>query len=275
MPPPHEIGIRQIRTGEWRGLITSLASGAFLGASGVLQAQIDDIFAQGQTGMVTAQIVPLNSGATTATVAFTRPFYRIPSVVGNVFCPSGSGFIGCNPISQTSSGCVVGFGAAIPGAGYSLNLVAIDTAAVASGILSILSATTIGIDLITASSAAAQRVIMGVPAASDKGAPNGFCPLDSNAKIPTGYFPVGCNTGTIAAQLVALSSGATQASITFARPFSRTPSIIGNIFCPSGSGYIACNPISLNSGACIIGFGAAIPTTGYSLNIIAIDGATF
>lgn len=75
---------------------------------------------------IDAGIIPLTTGQTVLTVAFSEQFPRYPAVVATVTMPSTSDqVISCSVTSVTQTGATMVFAAAIPALGYSLSWMAI------------------------------------------------------------------------------------------------------------------------------------------------------
>ncbi len=181
-----KIRIKQIESGEFHDLITGVASEAFIP---YVQQTLENIFVSSQTGTFQVFNVPLNTGISGYNLGFDATFNGVPTLVPGMLCPSGKPLISAFPTYADTTGASFIFSSGIAFSGYKLQVVAIDTFLVTSGLASILNASVAGLDLITAPTVALQRQILGVQALNEKNRANGYLGLNANAQIDTGALP--------------------------------------------------------------------------------------
>lgn len=181
-----KIRIKQVETGEFFGLISGVAAEGYIP---YVAASLENVFASSETGTFAVFNIPLTSGLSGYSIGFTAAFNGVPIILPSILCPSGANFINPYTTSADRSGCNITFSTGTTGSGYRLNVVAIDTFLVTSGLASILETSTVGSDLITAPTVALQRQILGVQALNEKNRANGYPGLNSNAQLDTGVFP--------------------------------------------------------------------------------------
>ncbi len=184
--PNNKLRIKQIETGEFHDLISGVAAEGYVP---YIQQTLENLFVSSETGTFQVYSVPLNTGISGYNLGFNATFNGVPTIVPGMLCPSGRPFISAFPTSADTTGALFAFSSGIAFSGYKLQVIAIDTFLVTTGLASILNASIAGLDLITAPTVALQRQILGVQALNEKNRANGYLGLNSNAQIDTGALP--------------------------------------------------------------------------------------
>lgn len=179
------IRIKQIETGEFFSLISGVAAAGYIP---YVEDFLAGVYASSETGTFAVFNIPLASGTSGYNIDFATAFRGTPTVLPSILCPN-TGFINVYANYANRSGCGFNFSSTVTGTGYRLQVVAIDTFLVASGLAAILNASDAGLDLITAPTVGLQRQILGVQALNEKNEPDGYPGLDANGQIEVSALP--------------------------------------------------------------------------------------
>ena len=110
----NRIRLSQIETGEFRGLISGVASEGYIP---YIAEALENIYASSDTGTFAIFNIPLVSGASNYNIEFAETFNGTPTILPSMLCPSGKPFIDVYATEANQSGCRISFASVVANSG--------------------------------------------------------------------------------------------------------------------------------------------------------------